>query len=151
MATETLVLDPNGRIEGWLKLVDDGETLWAISELRTDDTLEFLRKMVFMMRVTIEDVSDEFQCIGALVALPDSLPVTQLWTDPWPHIGTGSASYAQVDLGLGVAGRITPDSRPSSSSASSPALTCGPPRRMTSRWPASTPGKPCGSPPGVPV
>ncbi|AZT98498.1 YgfZ/GcvT domain-containing protein [Brevibacterium aurantiacum] len=108
VATETLVLDPNGRIEGWLKLVDDGETLWAISELRTDDTLEFLRKMVFMMRVTIEDVSDEFQCIGALVALPDSLPVTQLWTDPWPHIGTGSASYAQVDLGLGVAGEDHP-------------------------------------------
>lgn len=108
VATETLVLDPNGRIEGWLKLVDDGETLWAISELRTDDTLEFLRKMVFMMRVTIEDVSDEFQCIGALVTLPDSLPVTQLWTDPWPHIGTGSASYAQVDLGLGVAGEDHP-------------------------------------------
>ncbi|WP_231442968.1 YgfZ/GcvT domain-containing protein [Brevibacterium zhoupengii] len=108
VATETLVLDPNGRIEGWLKLVDDGESLWAISELRTDDTLEFLRKMVFMMRVTIEDVSDEFQCIGALVTLPDSLPVTQLWTDPWPHIGTGSASYAQVDLGLGVAGEDHP-------------------------------------------
>ena len=108
VATETLVLDPNGRIEGWLKLVDDGESLWAISELRTDETLEFLRKMVFMMRVTIEDVSDEFQCIGAVVTLPDSLPVTQLWSDPWPHIGTGSASYAQVDLGLEVAGEDHP-------------------------------------------
>ncbi|SMX97455.1 hypothetical protein BSP239C_02822 [Brevibacterium sp. 239c] len=108
VGTETLVLDPNGRIEGWLKLVDDGETLWAISELRTDETLEFLRKMVFMMRVTIEDVSDEFQCLGAIVTLPDSLPVTQLWTDPWPHIGTGSASYAQVDLGLEVAGEDHP-------------------------------------------
>ena len=108
VATETLVLDPNGRIEGWLKLVDDGESLWAISELRTDETLEFLRKMVFMMRVTIDDVSDEFQCIGAVVKLPDSLPVTQLWSDPWPHIGTGSASYAEVDLGLEVAGEDHP-------------------------------------------
>lgn len=108
IGTETLVLDPNGRIEGWLKLVDDGEALWAISELRTDETLEFLRKMVFMMRVTIEDVSDEFQSIGAILTLPDSLPVTQLWTDPWPHIGTGSASYAQVDLGLEVAGEDHP-------------------------------------------
>lgn len=107
-STETLVLDPNGRIEGWLKLVDDGESLWAISELNTDDTLEFLRKMVFMMRVTIEDVSDEFQCIGAILTLPDSLPVTQLWSDPWPHIGSGSASYAQVDLGLEVAGEDHP-------------------------------------------
>ncbi|GAA1863439.1 YgfZ/GcvT domain-containing protein [Brevibacterium marinum] len=107
-STETLVLDPNGRIEGWLKLVDDGEALWALSELRTDETLEFLRKMVFMMRVEIEDVSEEFQAIGAVVKLPDSLPVTQLWTDPWPHIGAGSASYAQVDLGFEVAGEDHP-------------------------------------------
>ncbi|HCG56605.1 MULTISPECIES: folate-binding protein YgfZ [Brevibacterium] len=108
VSTETLVLDPNGRIEGWLKLVDDGESLWAISELHTDETLEFLRKMVFMMRVSIDDVSDEFQCIGGVVTLPDSLPVTQLYSDPWPHIGTGSASYAQVDLGLEVAGEDHP-------------------------------------------
>lgn len=99
VSTETLVLDPNGRIEGWLRLIDDGEALWAISDFRTDDTLAFLRKMVFMMRVEIEDLSSEYQCIGAVRALPQSLPVTQLWADPWPHIGTGSASYAQVDLG----------------------------------------------------
>lgn len=108
VATETLVLDPNGRIEGWLKLVDDGESLWAISELHTDATLEFLRKMVFMMRVEIEDVSDEFQCLGAVLKFPDSLPTAQLWNDPWPHIGSGSASYAQVDLGLEVAGEDHP-------------------------------------------
>ncbi|WP_413333499.1 YgfZ/GcvT domain-containing protein [Brevibacterium sp. GP-SGM9] len=108
VSTETLVLDPNGRIEGWLKLVDDGEALWAISEMATDATLDFLRKMVFMMRVEIEDLSDDYQCIGAVLTLPEKLPVTQLWADPWPHIGAGSASYAEVDLGLEVAGEDHP-------------------------------------------
>ncbi|WP_166973920.1 CAF17-like 4Fe-4S cluster assembly/insertion protein YgfZ [Brevibacterium atlanticum] len=108
VSTETLVLDPNGRIEGWLKIVDDGEALWAISDLNTDDTLDFLRRMVFMMRVEIEDLSDDYQCFGAVTALPEKLPVTKLWSDPWPHIGTGSASYAEVDLGLEVAGTDHP-------------------------------------------
>lgn len=108
IATETLVLDPNGRIEGWLKLIDDGEALWALSDLRTDETLDFLRRMVFMMRVTIEDVSADYQAIGAIRALPEALPLTQVWADPWPHIGTGSASYAEVDLGLDVAGSEHP-------------------------------------------
>ncbi|WP_181272732.1 CAF17-like 4Fe-4S cluster assembly/insertion protein YgfZ [Brevibacterium oceani] len=108
VSTETLVLDPNGRIEGWLKIVDDGEALWAISDLNTDETLDFLRRMVFMMRVEIEDLSDDYQCFGAVTALPEKLPVTKLWSDPWPHIGAGSASYAQVDLGLEVAGTDHP-------------------------------------------
>ncbi|MCT1550663.1 CAF17-like 4Fe-4S cluster assembly/insertion protein YgfZ [Brevibacterium casei] len=108
VSTETLVLDPNGRIEGWLRLIDDGEALWALSDLRTDETLDFLRRMVFMMRVEIADVSEDFQAIGAIRVLPESLPVTQLWSDPWPHIGSGSASYAEVDLGQGVAGTDHP-------------------------------------------
>lgn len=108
VSTETLVLDPNGRIEGWLKLVDDGEALWAISDLNTDATLDFLRKMVFMMRVEIEDLSDDYQCFGAITALPETLPVTRTWSDPWPHIGSGSASYAQIDIGHDVAGTDHP-------------------------------------------
>lgn len=108
VSTETLVLDPNGRIEGWLKLIDDGEALWAISDLNTDATLDFLRKMVFMMRVEIEDLSDDYQCFGAITALSETLPVTRTWSDPWPHIGSGSASYAQIDIGHGVAGTDHP-------------------------------------------
>ncbi|RAE62787.1 folate-binding protein, partial [Burkholderia multivorans] len=60
------------------------------------------------MRVEIADVSEDFQTIGAIRALPESLPVTQVWSDPWPHIGSGSASYAEVDLGQGVAGTDHP-------------------------------------------
>jgi folate-binding protein YgfZ len=59
--TQTLVLSPNGHVEHHLQLVDDGEAVWAHVEPGTAAALiEFLDRMRFMMRVTVEDVSSEW-------------------------------------------------------------------------------------------
>jgi folate-binding protein YgfZ len=98
-STETLVLSPTGHIEGWLRLVDDGEALWALSDVRTDEAVEFLDRMRFMLRVEITDVTDGYQAVGFVGAPPEDLEAVVVWDDPWPAIGEGSASYAQIDAG----------------------------------------------------
>ena len=110
-STETLVLSPTGHIEGWLRLVDDGEVLWALSDLRTDEAIGFLDRMRFMLRVEIEDVTATHQAVGFVGAPPADLATTVVWDDPWPAIGAGSASYAVVDAGAPVAS----DSHPGAS------------------------------------
>ena len=110
VSTETLVLSPTGHIEGWLRLVDDGEVLWALSDVRTDEAIDFLDRMRFMMRVEITDVSDTHQAVGFIGAPPEELATTVVWDDPWPAIGEGSTSYAAVDLGARVASEDHPGS-----------------------------------------
>ena len=102
-STETLVLSPTGHIEGWLRLVDDGEVLWALSDVRTDEAIGFLDRMRFMMRVEITDVSDRYQAVGFIGEPAADLQTTLVWNDPWPQVGTGSVSYAAVDAGAGPA------------------------------------------------
>lgn len=101
--TETLVLSPTGHIEGWLRLVDDGEVLWALSDVRTDEAIAFLDRMRFMMRVEITDVSDRYQAVGFIGEPAADLQTTVVWNDPWPQVGTGSVSYAAIDAGAGPA------------------------------------------------
>ncbi|SMY11735.1 YgfZ/GcvT domain-containing protein [Brevibacterium jeotgali] len=103
VSTETLVLSPTGHIEGWLRLIDDGEVLWALSDVRTDEAIDFLDRMRFMMRVEIIDVTDSFQAVGFIGAPPEELATAVVWNDPWPAIGAGSTSYAAIDLGARVA------------------------------------------------
>ena len=103
VSTETLVLSPTGHIEGWLRLIDDGEALWALSDVRTDEAIDFLDRMRFMMRVEIIDVTDSFQAVGFIGAPPEELATAVVWNDPWPAIGAGSTSYAAIDLGARIA------------------------------------------------
>ncbi|GAA2015265.1 YgfZ/GcvT domain-containing protein [Brevibacterium samyangense] len=109
-STETLVLSPTGHIEHWLRLYEDGETLWALVDRGADEAIAFLESMKFMMRVEITDVSDRFQAVGVLGDPPAGLPTTVVWDDPWPRIGEGSASYALVDAGMPVASPSHPGS-----------------------------------------
>jgi tRNA-modifying protein YgfZ len=58
--TETLVLSPQGHVEHHLRGVDDGEAFTAHLEPGNAAALiEFLERMKFMMRVEIEDVTDQ--------------------------------------------------------------------------------------------
>jgi len=63
-ATETLLLDPNGRIEYALYLVDDGEAVWAhVEPGAAEPVAAFLTKMRFMLEVEPADVSDEYAVV----------------------------------------------------------------------------------------
>ena len=63
-ATETLLLDPNGRIEYALYLVDDGEFVWAHTEPGAAEPFAaFLTKMRFMLDVEPEDVTEQYAVV----------------------------------------------------------------------------------------
>ncbi len=99
VATEVLVLSPHGHVEHALHLVDDGEAAWLTVEPGTAPALvEWLRRMQFMLRVQVDDVSEEWAVVGEPSRAADgpegSGPV---WVDPWPHLGVRTASYAGVD------------------------------------------------------
>ena len=66
-AEQALVLDPNGRVQHHLTLVDDGTAVWAHVEPGTAPALlEFLESMRFMLRVEPEDVTAEFAVLSLL-------------------------------------------------------------------------------------
>ena len=65
IATEVLLLSPQGRIEHGFSGIDDGETFWAHTEPGAGAALvAFLDRMRFMMRVEVADVSAQWAVIG---------------------------------------------------------------------------------------
>jgi len=62
--TEALLLDPHGRVEHHMRLVDDGTSTWASVEPGSAESLvAFLDSMRFLLRVEVEDVSAEWACV----------------------------------------------------------------------------------------
>jgi folate-binding protein YgfZ len=65
VATEVLLLTPQGRIEHGFSGVDDGETFWAHIEPGAGAALvAFLDRMRFMLRVEVALATDEWAVIG---------------------------------------------------------------------------------------
>ncbi len=101
-SSETLLLDPTGRIEYAVRLLDDGTELWLLLERdEAAGLLAFLQKMRFMLRVEPRDRTEEFATIGTLggapalpVVAPNGLPL--VWHDPWRAVVTGGWQYAAV-------------------------------------------------------
>jgi hypothetical protein len=90
-SAETLQLDPTGRVEFVIRVVDDGETAWLLVD-EAPDLLAWLLKMRFMLQVEIADVSDRYQTIGSL-GLPVSNAVVT-WNDPWSDVQPGGHQYS---------------------------------------------------------
>ena len=92
-SAETLQLDPTGRVEFAIRLVDDGETAWLLVDGdETAGLLAWLLTMRFMLQVEIEDVSAQYTTIGSL-----GLPVTNavvVWNDPWKAVSRGGHQYS---------------------------------------------------------
>lgn len=98
--TELLLLDISGRIEHDAAVIDDGETVWLITEGSHGAVLaQWLDSMKFMLRVEITDRSAEYAVLGSMAALPEATsPAPQIvWEDPWPQLGVGAASYAEIE------------------------------------------------------
>ncbi|MEV7805117.1 folate-binding protein [Microbispora sp. NPDC088329] len=93
--TQTLLLDPQGRVEHHLTLVDDGEAVWAHVEPGTSaELVAFLEKMRFMLRVEVADVTSDY----AVVSLAPPAPV------PGPDAagpGTGSPASPKGAVAMG--------------------------------------------------
>lgn len=106
-SAESLILDPQGRIEHQFAVFEDGTATWLIcSHNRGDALVEWLRRMVFMRQVTITDVSDEYQPVVDIVrpeasnhpdrsaAAPNGVPL--IWHDPWHALQPGGTSYTEA-------------------------------------------------------
>ncbi len=106
-SSETLQLDPTGRLEYDLRLVDDGTELWLLVEgAEAAGLFDWLNSMRFMLRVQVADRTEEFATIGTLgspdipAAVPNGLPL--VWHDPWGSVVPGGFQYATVTEHPGV-------------------------------------------------
>jgi hypothetical protein len=98
-SAETLLLEPTGRLEYDIRMLDDGVTTWLLLEAAEAVGLSaWLNRMIFMLRVGVEDRSADFATIGTLgapelrAAAPNGVPL--LWHDPWPAVTAGGHQYA---------------------------------------------------------
>lgn len=97
-SAEALILDPNGRIEHALRIVEDGESMWLLVE--PDEVarlVRFLTMMRFRSQVEVTDRSADVFVLGsfgpseAVAALAADAPV---WQDGWARIAPGGHGYA---------------------------------------------------------
>ena len=98
-SAEALLLDPQGRIEQVIKLIDDGETTWLmVDHAHTGALLAWLQKMVFRMKVEITDRSADFATVGATTLNPEISFVSNehplIWKDQWPGVVAGGFRYS---------------------------------------------------------
>jgi folate-binding protein YgfZ len=98
-SAETLLLDPSGRVEYAIRVLDDGDTAWLLLDAGAGPGLHaFLERMRFMLRVEIADRSADFATVGSLgaevpsVARPHGIPL--IWHDPWRAVVEGGHQYA---------------------------------------------------------
>lgn len=104
VSVELLVLDPHGRVEHAAAAVDDGDSVWLVTEPgRGARLLEYLDSMRFTLRVEVTDASARVAALGAigpgldaLAALTERTRVA-LWRDPWPGVTAGGARYGSED------------------------------------------------------
>ncbi|MBN9605189.1 MAG: folate-binding protein YgfZ [Actinomycetales bacterium] len=101
-SAETLLLDPSGRIEHAIRVLDDGATSWLLVDdrARAAALTGFLDRMRFLLRVEVRDASEEFATIGTLgdppaaAAAPAGVPL--VWRDPWRELAPGGWQYADA-------------------------------------------------------
>ncbi|WP_425483035.1 YgfZ/GcvT domain-containing protein [Cellulomonas septica] len=95
-STELLVLSPQGHVEHAAAVVDDGEATWLVTETPVA-LAAWLNRMKFMLRVEIDDVTDDWAAIGEPVDAEgaEGEPVT--WRDPWPTTAPGGTRYGPSD------------------------------------------------------
>jgi folate-binding protein YgfZ len=102
-SAETLVLDPNGRLEYAAHVLDDGVTSWLVVDPGLAPPLAaWLDRMRFMLQVEVADRSDDIAVVASTAAieeLPAAAPsgVALRWNDPWASVADGGWQYAEGD------------------------------------------------------
>ena len=98
-SAEALLLDPQGRIEQVIKVIDDGESTWLlVDSANTEALLSWLQKMVFRMKVEVIDRTAQFATVGATTEnsevsfISNSHPL--IWKDQWPGAVAGGFRYS---------------------------------------------------------
>jgi folate-binding protein YgfZ len=97
-SAETLLLDPTGRLEHAMRVLDDGVTTWLLVDGTEGAALAaWLDRMRFMLRVEVADRSADFATVGTLglevaAAAPNGVPL--VWVDPWNEVVAGGHQYA---------------------------------------------------------
>jgi folate-binding protein YgfZ len=103
-SAEALLLDPTGRIEHALRVLDDGVTTWLLVDAGEAPALiAWLESMRFLLRVEVADRTAEYATIGSFgeLELPAAAPngVALVWVDPWREVAPGGHQYAAADEG----------------------------------------------------
>jgi folate-binding protein YgfZ len=104
-SAETLLLDPTGRLEYAIRLLDDGVSTWLLLDADEAPALHtWLDRMKFMLRVEVADRTAEFATIGTLgssvelgvdAAAPNDIPL--VWNDPWREVVRGGHQYSLTE------------------------------------------------------
>ncbi|WP_439564065.1 CAF17-like 4Fe-4S cluster assembly/insertion protein YgfZ [Microcella sp.] len=105
-SAETLLLDPNGRLEHSIRIIDDGVTAWLLVDAaQTTALAAWLDRMRFMLRVEVADATADWATLGQLLptgvdplvvpAAPNGMPL--IWHDPWSAVQAGGWQYAADD------------------------------------------------------
>ena len=77
---QTLILSPHGHIEHDIHLINHEDTVWLIVEPGTVEALvEYLKKMQFMLRVEVQDRTEDFAVVGLSSHFAAQLPT---WHSP---------------------------------------------------------------------
>lgn len=97
-----LILDPHGRVEQELHLVDDGTTTWiAVEPGAATPLVEYLRSMQFLRQVEVSDVSSDWAVIGSVGRREPLAQEAARWRVPDEFAGTGTTP-AGTDRGGGA-------------------------------------------------
>lgn len=103
-STELLVLDPQGRVEHAAGVLEDGASVWLISDTADAEALAaWLQRMVFRSRVTVS-VREDLALLGFFsggaaeagvsAAAPNGTAL--VWDDPWHAVQAGGYQYSEV-------------------------------------------------------
>ncbi len=96
-STESLVLNPEGRIQHALHVVDDGSATHLVVEAaEVEPLVAWLGSMRFMLAVDVQDATAELAVVGEPVAAESAEGEPLAWRDPWPRTAPGSAAYTAV-------------------------------------------------------
>lgn len=102
---EMLLLDPSGRLEHAIRVLDDGVETWLLVEAAELPGLHaWLDRMRFTLRVQIVDHTLSYATVATLAADPADVGLTAaapngvplIWRDPWVGVTPGGYQYAET-------------------------------------------------------